>query len=119
MTHVPQRPFVRGVLALFTLGGGLACGASDVTAACIVSAVRVVTPVMDFAVGQTAQANAQYTVQNCSPAPTIAWASNNTAVATVSTTGLITARAAGGPVSIQATVGAQTGSATITVVPIR
>jgi uncharacterized protein YjdB len=119
MTHVSQKPFVRAVLALSTLVGGLGCGASEVTAACTVSAVRVVTPVMDFAIGQTAQANAQYTVQNCSPVPTIAWSSNNTAVATISATGLITARAAGGPVSIQATVGAQTGSTTITVVPIR
>lgn len=46
----------------------------------------------------------------------VAWSSSNSAVATVSASGLVTAVAAGGPVNITATVEGKTASAEITVI---
>lgn len=105
-------------LATTTLGLVVlqACGgASEVAPVCAISAVTVVVPVASLTVGQTTQAAAAYTVQNCTPLPTIAWASDNAAVASVSATGLVTGVVAGGPVTIRATVGSQVGSAAVTV----
>jgi uncharacterized protein YjdB len=48
---------------------------------------------------------------------TVTWSSTNTAVATVSSTGLVTAVTIGGPVTIVATSEGQDGSATVTVTP--
>jgi hypothetical protein len=48
----------------------------------------------------------------------VTWASGNTAVATVSTSGLVTGVAAGGPVTITATSEGKTGSATVTVIAV-
>ena len=48
---------------------------------------------------------------------TFTWASGNPSVATVSSTGLVTDVADGGPVTITATAGGKVGSATITIPP--
>lgn len=48
---------------------------------------------------------------------TVTWTSTNTAVATVSSSGMVTAVAVGGPVTIVASSEGQDGAATITVVP--
>jgi hypothetical protein len=47
----------------------------------------------------------------------VTWSSTNTAVATVSSTGLVTAVTIGGPVTIIASSEGQDGSATVTVIP--
>ena len=51
-------------------------------------------------------------------ARTVTWTSSNAAVASVSPAGLVTALAAGAPVSITATVEGKQGSATVTVTPV-
>ncbi|HXY20406.1 MAG TPA: Ig-like domain-containing protein, partial [Gemmatimonadales bacterium] len=48
---------------------------------------------------------------------TVTWSSSNTALATVSSTGVVTGVAAGGPVTITATSEGQSGTAAITVTP--
>jgi uncharacterized protein YjdB len=48
----------------------------------------------------------------------VTWASNNTAVATVDGNGLVTAVAAGGPVTITATSEGKSGTSAITVTPV-
>jgi uncharacterized protein YjdB len=104
-------------ISFITAGGGLAgCVGGDAVTPCAVSPISLTVPLTILTVGQTTQADAAYSVQNCSPNPTLTWSSDSTRVATVSATGLITAVAAGGPVNIRATAASQTRSVTVTVV---
>lgn len=103
-------------MVITAIGGLSACVGADAVASCAVSPISLTVPLTVLTVGQTTQADAAYSVQNCSPNPTLTWSSDSTRVATVSSTGLITARAAGGPVNIRATAANQTRSVTVTVV---
>jgi len=89
----------------------------DVTPPCTLSGVSVQAPSTSLSVGQSTQASAFFTAQNCSPTPTVVWSSDSTAVVTVNATGLITAIRAGGPVTVRATVNTQVGSTVVTVTP--
>ncbi len=107
---------VRFLLMFPMLSGAVACSqASEVTLACTIGTVTASAPLVTLTVGQTTQAVARYSVQNCSPLPTVAWTTDNAAIATVSSTGLISAVAVGGPVSIRATVASQISTVSITV----
>jgi len=96
-----------------------ACGGDGTSPPLPVASVQVTPASSTLSPGQTAQLTAtpldaqQRTLTN----RTITWSSTNLAVATVSTTGLVTAVAVGGPVTIVATSEGQDGSATVTVVP--
>ncbi len=94
-------------------------GYAAVTVALPAPVARVaVTPAADTlsAVGATAQLSAQAydAADNPLAGQTYAWSSSNTTVATVGSTGLVTAQAAGNA-QITATVGSVQGSATIVV----
>lgn len=119
-TSAPHRRTPRAFLwavSVITAGGSLAgCVGGDAVTPCAVSPISLTVPLTTLTVGQTTQADAAYSVQNCSPNPTLTFTSDSTRVATVSATGLITAVAAGGPVNIRATVANQTRSVTVTVV---
>ena len=96
-----------------------ACGGDGTSPPLPVASVQVTPPSSTISPGQTAQLTAttldaqQRTLTN----RTVTWSSTNLGVATVSTTGLVTAVAVGGPVTIVATSEGQDGSATVTVVP--
>jgi len=96
-----------------------ACGGDGTAPPLPVASVQVTPPSSTLSPGQTAQLTAttldaqQRALEN----RTVTWSSTNTVVATVSTTGLVTAVAVGGPATIVATSEGQDGSATVTVVP--
>ena len=79
----------------------------------------VAPPSSSITVGQTVQLSA--TTRDAQGGNltnrTVTWSSTNTAVATVSSTGLVTAVTIGGPVTIIASSEGQDGSATVTVIP--
>ena len=83
------------------------------------ASVQVTPPSSTISVGQTTQLTA--TPKDAAGGNlanrTVAWTSTNTAVATVSSAGLVTAVAVGGPVTIVASSEGQDGSATVTVIP--
>ncbi|MCC6246012.1 MAG: Ig-like domain-containing protein [Gemmatimonadaceae bacterium] len=110
------RHFLRLFRTTVAVGILSACvGEASVTQPCRISSVLVAVPIASLTVGQTTQAVANYSVQNCTPLPTVTWATNNDAVATVSATGLVTGVSVGGPVTIRATVGGQIGSAVVSI----
>ena len=82
-----------------------------------VATVTVSPATASVAVGGTQQLTAQLKDANANllTGRTVTWSSGNTAVATVSSTGLVTAVAAGGPVTITATSETKTGTSQITV----
>jgi uncharacterized protein YjdB len=102
------------------IAGLAACsgGGTEVTPQCTVSAITVGAPSATVIVGQTIQATANYTVSNCSPTPTLTWTSDNNAVATVASDGRVTGVTPGGPVLIRAATNGQSGTVSITVVPV-
>jgi uncharacterized protein YjdB len=84
-----------------------------------VASVVVTPPTSTITAGQTAQLTAATRdAQGGNLAGrTVTWSSTNNAVATVSSTGMVTAVAVGGPVTIIASSEGQDGSATVTVTP--
>ena len=82
-----------------------------------VASVAVSPPTATIAVGGTVQLTATPQDANGKPLTgrTVTWSTNDASVASVSTSGLVTGRAAGGPVTILATSEGQSGSASITV----
>ena len=84
-----------------------------------VASVSVTLAASSIIVGGTTQANATTKDANGNvlTGRAVTWASSNTAIATVSTSGLVTALAAGNA-NITATSESQSGSATVTVTPI-
>jgi uncharacterized protein YjdB len=123
-----------GGVATVTAGGlvtGLAAGVVQITATSDgksgTAAITVVpSPVATVTVGPaattlnpTGTAQLTVTLRDASGATltgrTITWQSSNNAVATVSATGLVTAVAAGGPVTITATCEGKSGAALVTV----
>ncbi len=93
-----------------------ACAGGDTTGVCAVGPVTVTLPAATIALGQTAQASADYSVQNCNFPPQPTWLSENTAIATVDGNGLVTAVAIGGPVNIRATVSGKSNTVSVSVV---
>ena len=84
-----------------------------------VASVVVSPPSSSVIVGQTVQLTASTRDAQGGNLTnrTVTWTSTNTAVATVSATGLVTAVTIGGPVTIVASSEGQDGSATVTVIP--
>jgi hypothetical protein len=81
---------------------------------CIVSAVAVTGAPATLNVGATVTLQANVTSTGCSAAPTIAWSSSLNNTATVSAAGVVTGVAAG-PVTITATAGGKSGTATFAI----
>jgi uncharacterized protein YjdB len=96
-----------------------ACGGDSSAPPAPVASVSVTPPSSTISVGQTAQLTAQPkdAQSNNLANRTVTWSSTNTAVATVSSSGLVTALAVGGPVTIVASSEGQDGSAVVTVTP--
>jgi hypothetical protein len=97
-------------------------GTAPVTVKSLVSAVAVVAVALDstsLAIGDSAKASATVTdsAGNLIPGQTVTWASASPTVATVSSTGAVTAVGAGSA-TIQGTVSGMAGSASLTVVQV-
>ncbi|MBL0172152.1 MAG: Ig domain-containing protein [Gemmatimonadaceae bacterium] len=110
----------RAVAASFGVVAIAACsgGGTDVTPVCTVSAISVSAPSTTLTVGQSTQAAAAYTAQNCSPTPTLTWTTDDASIASVASDGRITGVAPGGPIVIRAATNGQSGTVSITVVPV-
>ena len=110
----------KGLAASLSILSLAACsgGGTEVTPQCTVGSITVSAPSATVMVGQIVQASANYTVSNCSPAPTLTWTSDNNAVATVASDGRVTGVTPGGPVIIRAATNGQSGTVSITVVPV-
>lgn len=84
-----------------------------------VTSVEVTPGTASVAAGSTQQLSA--TARDASGAAVtgraVSWSTSNPSIATVSSTGMVTAVAAGGPVTISATAEGKSGSASITVTP--
>lgn len=106
------------VVALATLAS---CGKDgvDVASVLLVSTVQVTPQSGDLVLGGTAQLTAiPKTASGIAvPGRTVVWSSSNEAAVSVSSAGVITALALGGPVHIKATVDGVTGESLITVQP--
>ena len=106
-----------GVLLLTACGGG---GGGDATAPAPVSVAAVIIdpPSATLLVGgaPTLTATTKDASGNTLAGRTISWTSSNAAVATVSTSGVVTGVAAGGPVAITATSEGRSAAALVTVV---
>jgi hypothetical protein len=95
-----MQKLTRSLFALGMLAGLAACG-DDVSITeppkptPAVTGISVSPPSASLSVGSTAQLSAVVTTNDPSVATTVTWASSNTAVATVSATGLVTAVSAG------------------------
>ena len=112
---------VWAVLAVVALAAG--CGGGDSATAPVVpdsprpTMVTVTPPTAELVAGGTVQLRAEVRDQNGSvmAGAVVTWTSSKTSVATVDAAGLVTGINAGGPVTIAATSGGQTGAAQITV----
>ncbi|HYT72635.1 MAG TPA: Ig-like domain-containing protein, partial [Gemmatimonadales bacterium] len=107
-----------GVAATAHPGGQSDTASVSVVCTVPVGSVTVTPPSPTIPQGQTVQLGA--TVMDTSGNPLssqVTWASGNSAVATVSSSGLVTGVTAGSA-TITATSGGQTGSATVTVTPV-
>ena len=119
--HQSRRPWVWPLSLLMATCLFSACAGKESTAPSAttvpVSSVAVTPATATVQVGQTVQltATAKDASGNVLPGRTVTWASSNTAVATVSGSGLVTGVAAGGPVTITATSEGQSGTAAVTV----
>jgi len=111
--------YVRTFLALGAVLFGIACevpvdtGASNPDFGVVSVAIQPKT--VTVLVGDSLQLSASVVMSNNRPPNSVTWASANTALATVSATGLVRGRAAGGLV-IRATSGSKRDSAAVTVV---
>ncbi|MGH7583383.1 MAG: DUF2341 domain-containing protein [Gemmatimonadales bacterium] len=103
-----------------TATDGSTHGTSSITVTAIpVASVGVEPPSPSIALGATSQLTAtpKDASGNALTGRTITWISSNLAIASVSATGLVTAVALGGPVTITATSEGINGTASVTVVP--
>jgi len=101
---------------------GTLTASASVTIACAIPVATVtVSPAsVSLQMGQSSQLTATPKDANGNPLTgrAITWSSSNTAIATVSGTGLVTGVAGGGPVTITATSEGQSGSASVTVTTV-
>lgn len=86
---------------------------------CVVNSITVTGAPASLAVGATAQLGATIDSDHCSPAPTATWSTSNGGRASVSNSGLVTGAAAGS-VTITASAGGKSGTATfdVTAIPV-
>lgn len=104
---------IPAILALAVVVAGCSSDSGSTTT-CTITAVAITGAPATLNVGSTATLTANLTQQNCS-SPTVTWSSSNNAVLSVSQSGVITAVTAGGPVTITASAGGQSGTASVTV----
>ena len=106
-----------GPIGITVSSGGVSATAQVTVAAPVVASVEVSPPSSSMVRGTTLQlsATARDAAGNVIQLNVTTWGTSDEAVATVSASGLVTAVAAGGPVTITAYAGTETGSATITV----
>lgn len=92
-------------------------GTAQITVTAAVASVTVTPPSATLQIGGTLQLSATLrdAANNILTGRPVTWSSTNSAIATVSNTGLVTALTSGGPISILATSEGQVGSAQITV----
>ena len=108
---------VGGGIATITAAAGNATGSARVTVEQSAASVTVAPPSLDFeALGDTARAAATASDEDGQPIPgaAVTWASDDAGVATVDSTGLVTATGEGAA-TITATVGAAVGEAPVSV----
>lgn len=107
-------------LATLAVGMLLAgCHSNDGTTnpTCTVTAISITGAPASLNEGATVALTATATQQNCTNV-VFTWSSSNTAVLTVDQTGHATGVAAGGPVTVTASAGGQSGTAQITVAAV-
>jgi uncharacterized protein YjdB len=116
LRHGAHRRTLARLAACLTIA---ACSAQGTSPPVPVASVQVSPPTSTISPGQTSQLTAtpRDAQGGALSGRQVSWTSTNTSVATVSATGLVTALAVGGPVTIVATSESQDGSATVTVVP--
>ena len=109
----------RAILALAIPAWLIACSDSPTDPSCVVNSVTVTGAPTELQVNATAQLGATVDSDDCSPAPTVTWSTSAAGRATVSATGLVTG-VGEGSVTITATAGGKSGTATFDVelVPI-
>src|SRR5207253_731812 len=107
-----------GSVTITATSEGQSGTASITVAGAPVASVTVTPPSASVPAGQTVQLTATLKDANGNvlTGRTVTWASNNTTVATVNSSGLVTTKAAG-PATITATSGGQNGTSAITVTP--
>jgi Bacterial Ig-like domain/Bacterial Ig-like domain (group 2) len=115
-----SRAHLRTLIAGALIASVTACGGSTTpattppTPTCTVTSLTVTPPSSELVVGATAQLAAAVSSSNCTTAPQTSWISSSSMIASVSSTGLVTA-AAEGTALITATASGVSGSAAITV----
>lgn len=111
-----SRPHARFLAAISVLVGISCGGGGDGTAPLVLTSISVVVSPASVQVGQTAGATATGADQNGAPItlPGIAWSTSNTGIATVTSSGSVTAVGVG-TVQIIATSSGKVGQASLTV----
>ncbi len=101
----------RAITALAIPAWLIACSDSPTEPSCVVNSVTVTGAPTELQVNATAQLGATVDSDDCSPAPTVTWSTSSGSLATVSNTGLV-AGVAAGEVTITASAGGKSGTAT-------
>ena len=109
-----MRSGIVALLAVSIVGCGGGGDGGTTQPQCSVTAVVVTPATLSVVAGTTGTLTAAVTQTNCANLVTN-WTTSNAAVATVSSAGIVTGVAAGGPVTITATAGTASGSSQVTV----
>jgi uncharacterized protein YjdB len=104
------------ILALTTIGCGGGGDGGGTQPQCSVTSVVVTPPTLSVVSGLTGTLTAVVTQSNCTNLVTN-WSTSNASIASVSSAGVVTGLAVGGPVTITAIAGGASGSAQVTVTP--
>jgi hypothetical protein len=104
----------RAIVALAIPAWLIACSDSPTDPSCVVNSVTITGAPTELQVDATVQLGATVDSDDCSPAPSVTWSTSNSGRATVSNTGLVTGVGAGS-VTITATAGGKSGTATFDV----
>ncbi|HEX7025102.1 MAG TPA: Ig-like domain-containing protein, partial [Gemmatimonadales bacterium] len=110
------------IAGLLAASFALSCGGDGggVAGVLVVSSVEVTPGITDVILGQTRQFTASPKTSGGIPVPgrSVTWSSSDPLIASVSTGGLVTGVALGGPVRIRASVDGVIGDALVTVRPV-
>ncbi len=120
-----ERPTMKSRRLSYTLFVGLivlpiACSSDPgAPASADVSSIVLLPDAATLQVGASSQLSATVldAANNSLSGHPITWLSDNANIASVSNSGLVTAKAAGGPVHVTATVASKSGTATFTIIP--